>query len=65
MLDTTLVTEGLYVELFTSQIEPPASLKKTIDEKNQAEQAVLKAKNEVEKAKTDAEITIAKAEGAA
>lgn len=65
MLDTTLVSEGFYVEQFTSQIEPPASLKKTIDEKNQAVQAALKAKNEVEKAKADAEIAIAKAEGAA
>lgn len=63
MLDTTLMSEGFYVEQFTSQIEPPKSLIETINAKNQAVQAALKARNEVEKAKAEAEIAVAKAEG--
>lgn len=63
MLDSTLMSEGFYVEQFTSQIEPPKSLVDVINSKNAAVQASLKAKNEVEKAKAEAEIAVAKAEG--
>jgi regulator of protease activity HflC (stomatin/prohibitin superfamily) len=63
MLDTTLRTEGFYVEQFTSQIEPPQSLTDMINAKNAAVQAALKAENEVKKAEADAKIAVAKAEG--
>jgi len=63
MLDTTLRTEGFYIEQFTSQIEPPASLTDMINAKNAAVQAALKAENEVKKAEADAKIAVAKAEG--
>lgn len=36
MLEETLDNEGFHVEQFTSQIEPPASLTKMIDSKNEA-----------------------------
>ncbi len=65
MLDTTLMTEGFYVEQFTSQIEPPESLVKTINAKNESVQAALKAENEVKKAEAEAKIAVAKAEGEA
>ena len=58
MLDTTLGTQGFYVDQFTSQIDPPESLRKMIDAKNEAVQAALKAE-------ADAKIEVAKAEGAA
>ena len=65
MLSTTLENEGFHIEQFTSQIEPPASLVKMIDAKNEAVQAALKAENEVKTAEADAKIAVAKAEGAA
>lgn len=65
MLDSTLTNEGFYIEQFTSDINPPASLSKMIDAKNEAVQAALKAENEVKKAEATAKIEVAKAEGAA
>lgn len=64
-LSKSLGEEGFIVEEFTSQIEPPASLAKTIDEKNQAVQQGLKAQNEVKRAEAEAQIAIAKAKGKA
>lgn len=65
MLDSTLTKEGFLVTEFTSQITPPESLRRMIDEKNIAMQAALKAENEVKKAEADAKIAVAKAEGEA
>ena len=65
MLDRSLNEEGFIVNEFTSQITPPESLRKTIDEKNAAIQQSLKAINEVKKAEAEAKIAIAKAEGEA
>ena len=65
MLDKSLNEEGFIVNEFTSQITPPESLRKTIDEKNAAIQQSLKAINEVKKAEAEAKIAIAKAEGEA
>ncbi len=65
MLDSTLTSEGFAVTEFTSQITPPESLRKMIDEKNAAVQAALKAENEVKKAEADAKIAVARAEGEA
>jgi len=65
MLDRSLNAEGFIVTEFTSQITPPASLSKMIDEKNAAVQQALKAENEVKKAEADAKIAVAKAEGKA
>lgn len=63
MLDTVLGTQGFHVEQFTSQIDPPESLRKIIDAKNAAVQAALKAENEVKEAEANAKIAVAKAEG--
>jgi regulator of protease activity HflC (stomatin/prohibitin superfamily) len=63
MLNKTLYDEGFEVTEFTSKIDPPASLKNAIDEKNKAIQESLKAENEVKKAEANAKIAIAKAEG--
>ena len=65
LLDSTLTKEGFLVSEFTSQITPPESLRRMIDEKNIATQAALKAENEVKKAEADAKIEVAKAEGKA
>ncbi len=62
-LQTTLANEGFIVTEFTSKIDPPASLQKTINEKNQAIQAALKAENQVKEAEANAKIAIAKAKG--
>lgn len=62
-LDSVLGTEGFYVAQFTSLIDPPESLKKTINEKNQAVQSALKADNEVKQAEAEAKIAVARAEG--
>ena len=62
-LDSVLGAEGFYVAQFTSLIDPPESLKKTINEKNQAVQSALKADNEVKKAEAEAKIAVANAEG--
>lgn len=62
-LQTTLANEGFIVTEFTSKIDPPESLQKTINEKNQAIQAALKAENQVKEAEANAKIAIAKAKG--
>lgn len=65
MLDSTLSKEGFIIKEFTSQITPPASLQQTIDAKNQAVQAALKAENEVKTAEANAKIAVAEAQGVA
>ena len=62
-LERSLISEGFYVEEFTSQIAPPASLTAMIDQKNTAIQSALKAENQVKEAEANAKIEIAKAEG--
>ncbi len=63
MLDSSLAKEGFIVTEFTSQIDPPESLSKMIEEKNAAIQSALKAENEVKEAEANAKIKIARAEG--
>lgn len=65
MLDKTLGDEGFEVKEFTSQIDPPQSLRDMIDAKNAAVQASLKAANLVKEAEANAQIAIAKARGEA
>lgn len=65
MLDKSLGDEGFKVEEFTSQIDPPESLRQMIDAKNAAVQASLKAENLVKEAEANAKIAIAKARGEA
>lgn len=65
MLDKTLGDEGFHVREFTSQIDPPQSLRDMIDAKNAAVQASLKAENLVKEAEANAQIAIAKARGEA
>lgn len=65
MLDKSLGDEGFIVTEFTSQIDPPASLRDMIDAKNAAVQASLKAENLVKEAEANAKIAIAKAQGKA
>lgn len=65
MLDESLGKEGFEVKEFTSQIDPPQSLREMIDAKNAAVQASLKAENLVKEAEANAQIAIAKARGEA
>lgn len=64
-LTTALDNEGFLVSEFTSQITPPQSLSRMIEEKNAAVQASLKAENLIKQAEAEAKIQIAKAEGTA
>lgn len=65
MLDKSLGDEGFIVQEFTSQIDPPESLRRMIDSKNEAVQASLKAENLVKEAEANAKIAVAKARGEA
>ena len=65
MLDKSLGEEGFRVKEFTSKIDPPKSLRETIDAKNAAIQNALKAENQVKEAEANAKIAIAKARGEA
>ena len=65
MLETSLINEGFYVKEFTSQINPPESLRKMIDSKNEATQSALRSENLVKEAEANAKIQVAKAEGEA
>jgi len=62
-LKKSMMSEGFFVEEFTSKITPPASLLSMIDAKNAAIQSALKAENEVKEAEANAKIAVAKAEG--
>lgn len=63
MLNSSLGSEGFDIQEFTSQIDPPASLRETINAKLAAIQSALKASNEVKEAEAKAQIAIAKARG--
>lgn len=65
MLDKSLGEEGFIVTEFTSQIDPPQSLREMIDSKNAAIQSALRAENQVKEAEANAQIAIAKAKGEA
>ena len=65
MLDNSLGSEGFIIEEFTSQIDPPESLRNTINAKLEAIQAALKAENLVKEAEAQAKIAVAKAQGEA
>ena len=65
MLNKSLGDEGFIVHEFTSQIDPPESLRRMIDEKNAAIQSALRAENQVKEAEANAKIAIAKAKGEA
>ena len=65
MLEASLISEGFRVKEFTSQINPPESLRKMIDSKNEATQAALRSENLVKEAEANAKIQVAKAEGEA
>ena len=65
MLDKSLGEEGFRVKEFTSKIDPPKSLRETIDAKNAAIQNALKVENQVKEAEANAKIAIAKAHGEA
>lgn len=65
MLFKSLSEEGFYLEQITGKIEPPASLKESINSKNQAIQIALQANNKVKQAEAEAKIKIAQAEGEA
>lgn len=65
MLNSSLGSEGFEIQEFTSQIDPPQSLRETINAKLAAIQSALKAENQVKEAEANAKIAIAKAEGEA
>jgi len=65
MLDASLEAEGFHIREFTSQIDPPESLRNTINAKLEAIQAALKAENLVKEAEAQAKIAVAKAQGEA
>ena len=64
-LEKSLGTEGFIVDEFTAKIDPPQSLKNSIDAKNEAVQNALKAENQVKEAEAKAKIDVAKAQGEA
>ena len=63
MLNESLGSEGFLISEFTSQIDPPQSLRETINAKLAAIQNALKSENEVKEAEAKAKIAIAKARG--
>jgi regulator of protease activity HflC (stomatin/prohibitin superfamily) len=65
ILTQNLGKDGFIYDQLTSAISPPASLRQMIDEKNASIQARLKAENEAKQAIAEAQVTKAKAEGAA
>ena len=65
MLNNSLGSEGFIINEFTSQINPPESLRRMIDDKNAAIQAALRSENQVKEAEANAKIAVAEAEGEA
>jgi regulator of protease activity HflC (stomatin/prohibitin superfamily) len=63
LLDKQLITEGFIINQFTSNLIYPNTFKKSIEAKNNAVQAALRAENEVKTAEAQAKIKIAKANG--
>ena len=63
LLDVTLLKEGFIINQFTSNLVYPETFKKSIEAKNNAVQAALRAENEVKTAEAQAKIKVATAEG--
>jgi regulator of protease activity HflC (stomatin/prohibitin superfamily) len=63
VLESQLLKEGFVVNQFTSNLVYPDTFKKSIEAKNNAVQAALRAENDVKKAEAEAKIKIAKANG--
>jgi len=63
LLDVTLLKEGFVINQFTSNLVYPETFKKSIEAKNNAVQAALRAENEVKTAEAQAKIKVATAEG--
>jgi regulator of protease activity HflC (stomatin/prohibitin superfamily) len=63
LLEAQLLKEGFIVNQFTSNLVYPETFKQSIEAKNNAVQAALRAENDVKKAEAEAKIKIAKANG--
>jgi regulator of protease activity HflC (stomatin/prohibitin superfamily) len=63
LLDAQLLKEGFIINQFTSNLIYPETFKKSIEAKNNAVQAALRAENEVKTAEAQAKIKVATAEG--
>ena len=63
LLDGQLLKEGFVINQFTSNLIYPETFKKSIEAKNNAVQAALRAENEVKTAEAEAKIKVATAEG--
>lgn len=63
LLDNQLLKEGFVISQFTSNLVYPETFKKSIEAKNNAVQASLRAENEVKTAEAQAKIKIATANG--
>jgi regulator of protease activity HflC (stomatin/prohibitin superfamily) len=63
LLDAQLLKEGFTINQFTSNLIYPETFKKSIEAKNNAVQAALRAENEVKTAEAQAKIKVATAEG--
>jgi regulator of protease activity HflC (stomatin/prohibitin superfamily) len=63
LLESQLLKEGFVINQFTSNLIYPETFKKSIEAKNNAVQAALRAENEVKTAEAQAKIKIATANG--
>lgn len=63
LLDEQLLKEGFVINQFTSNLIYPETFKQSIEAKNNAVQAALRAENEVKTAEAQAKIKVATAEG--
>jgi regulator of protease activity HflC (stomatin/prohibitin superfamily) len=63
LLDNALLKEGFVINQFTSNLIYPETFKRSIEAKNNAVQAALRAENEVKTAEAQAKIKVATAEG--
>lgn len=63
LLDNQLLKEGFVINQFTSNLIYPETFKRSIEAKNNAVQAALRAENEVKTAEAQAKIKVATAEG--
>jgi len=63
LLEGQLQNEGFIINQFTSNLVYPETFKKSIEAKNNAVQAALRAENEVKTAEAQAKIKVATAEG--
>ena len=63
LLESQLLKEGFIINQFTSNLIYPNTFKKSIEAKNNAVQAALRAENEVKTAEAEAKIKIATANG--